>query len=185
MQFLLFKCSLQYWWYEQKDIQTQGLAVILASNPRNPTGQVSVFLFIQSTPHWTMSEGYQVNTLAISILVEPLTICRGNDLKELVSLGREGTTIILDEVSKPIFGLPMPFSLTYFCDDWKFSFIRGTYTQSMAMITDIPFLLRDILRMSMTCALIFWITIIISYRSLPGCRSYHRRPHQGDHNDLL
>lgn len=24
----------------QKDIQTQGLAVILASNPRNPTGQV-------------------------------------------------------------------------------------------------------------------------------------------------
>ena len=25
----------------QKDIRTQGLAVILASNPRNPTGQVS------------------------------------------------------------------------------------------------------------------------------------------------
>lgn len=26
---------------QQKDIRTQGLAVILASNPRNPTGQVS------------------------------------------------------------------------------------------------------------------------------------------------
>ncbi|TFK42466.1 pyridoxal phosphate-dependent transferase [Crucibulum laeve] len=41
----------------KKDIRTQGLAVILASNPRNPTGQ----------------------------------------LKELVSLSREGTTVILDE----------------------------------------------------------------------------------------
>ncbi|KAG6898271.1 hypothetical protein C0992_000716 [Termitomyces sp. T32_za158] len=47
----------------KKDIQTQGLAVILASNPRNPTGQV----------------------------------IKGNDLKELVALGREGTTVILDE----------------------------------------------------------------------------------------
>ncbi|KAJ7685563.1 pyridoxal phosphate-dependent transferase [Mycena polygramma] len=47
----------------KKDIQTQGLAVILASNPRNPTGQV----------------------------------IKGNDLKELVQLGREGTTVILDE----------------------------------------------------------------------------------------
>jgi aspartate/methionine/tyrosine aminotransferase len=47
----------------QKDIQTQGLAVILASNPRNPTGQV----------------------------------IRGDELKELVALGREGTTVILDE----------------------------------------------------------------------------------------
>ncbi|KAF5373546.1 hypothetical protein D9758_000848 [Tetrapyrgos nigripes] len=47
----------------KRDIQTQGLAVILASNPRNPTGQV----------------------------------IKGNDLKELVALGREGTTIILDE----------------------------------------------------------------------------------------
>jgi len=47
----------------KKDIETQGLAVILASNPRNPTGQV----------------------------------IKGNDLKELVSLGREGTTVILDE----------------------------------------------------------------------------------------
>jgi len=47
----------------KKDIQTQGLAVILASNPRNPTGQV----------------------------------IKGHDLKELVSLGREGTTVILDE----------------------------------------------------------------------------------------
>ncbi|KAJ7940225.1 pyridoxal phosphate-dependent transferase [Mycena leptocephala] len=46
-----------------KDIQTQGLQVILASNPRNPTGQV----------------------------------IKGNDLKELVGLGREGTTVILDE----------------------------------------------------------------------------------------
>lgn len=87
--------------------------------------------------------------------MEPLTICRGNDLKELVSLGREGTTVILDEVSKMVLGLPMPFSLTYFCDDWKFSFIRGTYTQSMAMITDIPFLLRNILTTLITCALIF------------------------------
>lgn len=50
-----------------------------------------------------MSEGYQVNTLAISILVEFLTIFRGNDLKELVTLGREGTTVILDEVSKKKF----------------------------------------------------------------------------------
>ncbi|KAG6854724.1 hypothetical protein C0991_002437 [Blastosporella zonata] len=47
----------------KKDILTQGLAVILASNPRNPTGQV----------------------------------IKGNDLKELVALGREGTTVILDE----------------------------------------------------------------------------------------
>ncbi|KAF9566307.1 aminotransferase [Agrocybe pediades] len=47
----------------KKDIRTQGLAVVLASNPRNPTGQV----------------------------------IRGNELKELVSLSREGTTIILDE----------------------------------------------------------------------------------------
>ncbi|KAF5388925.1 hypothetical protein D9757_005131 [Collybiopsis confluens] len=42
----------------KKDIATQGLAVILASNPRNPTGQV----------------------------------IKGNDLKELVAIGREGTT---------------------------------------------------------------------------------------------
>jgi aspartate/methionine/tyrosine aminotransferase len=47
----------------KKDIQTQGLAVIIASNPRNPTGQV----------------------------------IQGEDLKELVALGREGTTLILDE----------------------------------------------------------------------------------------
>lgn len=47
----------------KKDIRTQGLAVILASNPRNPTGQV----------------------------------IKGNELKELVSLSREGTTVILDE----------------------------------------------------------------------------------------
>ncbi|KAF8163425.1 aminotransferase [Crassisporium funariophilum] len=47
----------------KKDIRNQGLAVILASNPRNPTGQV----------------------------------IRGHDLKELVSLSREGTTVILDE----------------------------------------------------------------------------------------
>ncbi|KAK1236446.1 hypothetical protein PQX77_000327 [Marasmius sp. AFHP31] len=47
----------------KRDIFTQGLAVILASNPRNPTGQV----------------------------------IQGKDLKELVQLGREGTTIILDE----------------------------------------------------------------------------------------
>ncbi|KAJ6502121.1 pyridoxal phosphate-dependent transferase [Mycena sanguinolenta] len=47
----------------KKDIQSQGLQVILASNPRNPTGQV----------------------------------IKGNDLKELVALGREGTTVILDE----------------------------------------------------------------------------------------
>jgi len=47
----------------KKDIRTQGLAVIIASNPRNPTGQV----------------------------------IQGDDLKELVSLSREGTTVILDE----------------------------------------------------------------------------------------
>lgn len=47
----------------KRDIHTQGLQVVLASNPRNPTGQV----------------------------------IRGRDLKELVSLGKEGTTIILDE----------------------------------------------------------------------------------------
>ncbi|KAK7020399.1 aspartate aminotransferase [Favolaschia claudopus] len=47
----------------KKDIQTQGLQIILASNPRNPTGQV----------------------------------IRGNDLKDLVAIGREGTTIVLDE----------------------------------------------------------------------------------------
>ncbi|KAJ7772871.1 pyridoxal phosphate-dependent transferase [Mycena maculata] len=48
----------------KKDIQTQGLQVFLASNPRNPTGQV----------------------------------IKGKDLKELVALGREGTTVILDEL---------------------------------------------------------------------------------------
>ncbi|KAF8136533.1 pyridoxal phosphate-dependent transferase [Boletus edulis] len=47
----------------KKDIRTQGLAVIIASNPRNPTGQVIA----------------------------------GKDLKELVALGKEGTTLILDE----------------------------------------------------------------------------------------
>jgi len=47
----------------KKDIQNQGLAVILASNPRNPTGQV----------------------------------IKGQDLEALVSLSREGTTVILDE----------------------------------------------------------------------------------------
>lgn len=47
----------------KKDILTQGLAVVIASNPRNPTGQVVA----------------------------------GKDLKELVSLSRENTTIILDE----------------------------------------------------------------------------------------
>jgi len=47
----------------RKDIRTQGLAVILASNPRNPTGQV----------------------------------IKGNELKELVGLSHEGTTLILDE----------------------------------------------------------------------------------------
>ncbi|THG98275.1 hypothetical protein EW145_g7453 [Phellinidium pouzarii] len=47
----------------KKDIRTQGLSVLLASNPRNPTGQV----------------------------------IKGNDLKELVGLSRESTTIILDE----------------------------------------------------------------------------------------
>ncbi|KAK0196579.1 pyridoxal phosphate-dependent transferase [Armillaria mellea] len=52
----------------RKDIRTQGLAVILASNPRNPTGQV------------TYSPAF-----------------RGSELKELVGLSREGTTLILDE----------------------------------------------------------------------------------------
>ncbi|KIY71062.1 PLP-dependent transferase [Cylindrobasidium torrendii FP15055 ss-10] len=47
----------------KKDIETQSLAVILASNPRNPTGQV----------------------------------IKGDELKELVALSRDGTTVILDE----------------------------------------------------------------------------------------
>ncbi|KAL0946818.1 hypothetical protein HGRIS_012987 [Hohenbuehelia grisea] len=47
----------------KKDIRNQGLAVILASNPRNPTGQV----------------------------------IKGHELKELVALSREGSTIVLDE----------------------------------------------------------------------------------------
>ncbi|KAJ7466188.1 pyridoxal phosphate-dependent transferase [Mycena galericulata] len=47
----------------RKDIETQGFAAILASNPRNPTSQV----------------------------------IKGKDLQELVKLGREGTTMILDE----------------------------------------------------------------------------------------
>ncbi|KAG7092822.1 hypothetical protein E1B28_009137 [Marasmius oreades] len=47
----------------RRDVMTQGLAVILCSNPRNPTGQVM----------------------------------KGNDLRELVHLTREGTTVILDE----------------------------------------------------------------------------------------
>jgi len=47
----------------KKDILTQGLAVIIASNPRNPTGQ----------------------------------IIEGENLKELVTLSQEGTTLILDE----------------------------------------------------------------------------------------
>ncbi|KAI9571379.1 pyridoxal phosphate-dependent transferase [Boletus coccyginus] len=47
----------------KRDIRTQGLAVIIASNPRNPTGQVIA----------------------------------GKDLKELVALSKEGTTLILDE----------------------------------------------------------------------------------------
>ncbi|KIM60651.1 hypothetical protein SCLCIDRAFT_1183389 [Scleroderma citrinum Foug A] len=47
----------------KRDIRTQGLAVIIASNPRNPTGQMIA----------------------------------GKELKELVCLSREGTTLILDE----------------------------------------------------------------------------------------
>ncbi|KIL69857.1 hypothetical protein M378DRAFT_21185 [Amanita muscaria Koide BX008] len=47
----------------KKDIRSHGISVVIASNPRNPTGQV----------------------------------IKGNDLKELVSLSRDGTTVILDE----------------------------------------------------------------------------------------
>ncbi|PAV23815.1 aminotransferase [Pyrrhoderma noxium] len=47
----------------KRDIRSQGLSVILASNPRNPTGQV----------------------------------IRDEELKSLVSLSRESTTLILDE----------------------------------------------------------------------------------------
>ncbi|KAF8735827.1 hypothetical protein AX14_001403 [Amanita brunnescens Koide BX004] len=47
----------------KNDIRNHGLSVVIASNPRNPTGQV----------------------------------IKGHDLKELVGLSREGTTIILDE----------------------------------------------------------------------------------------
>ncbi|KAI0317566.1 aminotransferase [Amylostereum chailletii] len=54
----------------KRDIHTQGIAVILASNPRNPTGQI-----IKCAPSRS-----------------------GNDLKEVVNLGREhSTTVILDE----------------------------------------------------------------------------------------
>ncbi|KAF6764025.1 aminotransferase [Ephemerocybe angulata] len=47
----------------KRDIANQGIAVILASNPRNPTGQV----------------------------------IKGKELKDLVALSRDGTTVILDE----------------------------------------------------------------------------------------
>ncbi|KAK2466823.1 hypothetical protein APHAL10511_001081 [Amanita phalloides] len=47
----------------KKDIRSHGVSVVIASNPRNPTGQV----------------------------------IKGSELKELVSLSHEGTTIILDE----------------------------------------------------------------------------------------
>lgn len=33
----------------KKDIRTQGLAVIIASNPRNPTGQVIQYVVFDST----------------------------------------------------------------------------------------------------------------------------------------
>ncbi|KAL1744361.1 pyridoxal phosphate-dependent transferase [Schizophyllum fasciatum] len=49
--------------HTRKSIEDQGVAVVLLSNPRNPTGQV----------------------------------IKGDKLKELVSLGREGSTVILDE----------------------------------------------------------------------------------------
>ncbi|KAF8623564.1 hypothetical protein AX15_006333 [Amanita polypyramis BW_CC] len=52
----------------KKDIRNHGISVLIASNPRNPTGQV----------------------------------IKGNDLKELISLSHEGTTIILDEVGGSI-----------------------------------------------------------------------------------
>ena len=68
---------MSYFYLVQKDIQNQGLAVVLASNPRNPTGQVNdmassgnvielvlidndlylpghqVSLFMLYVPHWT------------------------------------------------------------------------------------------------------------------------------------
>ena len=66
----------------KKDIRTQGLAVIIASNPRNPTGQVIQYVVFDGTA----SSGTQSE------------ICRGEELSELVALGREGTTVILDEV---------------------------------------------------------------------------------------
>ncbi|SCV72184.1 BQ2448_4878 [Microbotryum intermedium] len=47
----------------KKNIKNQGLSVVVASNPRNPTGQV----------------------------------IHGEELEQLVDLGRQGTTIILDE----------------------------------------------------------------------------------------
>ncbi|KAI4524622.1 PLP-dependent transferase [Schizophyllum commune Loenen D] len=49
--------------HTRKDVEHQGVAVVLLSNPRNPTGQV----------------------------------IKGDKLKELVSLSREGSTLILDE----------------------------------------------------------------------------------------
>ncbi len=91
----------------QKDIQNQGLAVVLASNPRNPTGQVNIVVSFGNvielvlTDNYLYLPGHQVSLLILYI--PPLDeyqqiISRGDDLRNLVSLSREGTTVVLDEV---------------------------------------------------------------------------------------
>jgi predicted AAA+ superfamily ATPase len=68
----------------KKDIYNQGLSVLLASNPRNPTGQLikSVLFYFgeRLISNWAG------------------THYRGDELKELVEMSKNKTTIILDEV---------------------------------------------------------------------------------------
>ncbi len=86
----------------QKDVRNHGISVLIASNPRNPTGQVhfkrlSLEVFSDALNPLL---GYQVSLSRFATYLQGLTSQRGNDLKELVSLSREGTTLILDEVGK-------------------------------------------------------------------------------------
>lgn len=99
----------------QKDIRNQGLAVILASNPRNPTGQVNLdssFRDANFAYDFNFSPGDQVRgTVMVRVPSRPDSL-RGNDLKELVSLSREGTTVILDEV-RPLINIYASVLLTH------------------------------------------------------------------------
>ncbi len=98
---------MSYFYLIQRDIQNQGLAVVLASNPRNPTGQVNIVVSFGNvielvlTDNYLYLPGHQVSLLILYI--PPLDeyqqiISRGDDLRNLVSLSREGTTVVLDEV---------------------------------------------------------------------------------------